>query len=213
MSGGISLPQSVPSLFITMRNQTERSKKRPSPPRQLGLVASLLLFNATSRGCGASCFFLSSAPVRPIPLLPCGTGFARASYLPALAATPGWEILVDNPGSDESDDGSPLQGPEDTVRVRIWRALAPGGEMSLPELTEAVNAGSGGGDRVRITHSDLRYHLSHVERQAKTLGNKSGEWRERRGLSRQGGLGNGRLRLRKRRGGPRGETFVKLHQK
>jgi hypothetical protein len=62
---------------------------------------------------------------------------------------------------------------EDTIRVRIWRALASGDELSLSQLGRAV------GER-RL--SELRSHLQHVERQAKTLRNKSDEWKVRRGL-------------------------------
>jgi hypothetical protein len=65
--------------------------------------------------------------------------------------------------------------PVETIRVRIWRALASGEELSLIELAKAV------GESRRL--SDLKSHLVHVEKQAKTLKNKSSEWRERRGIS------------------------------
>ena len=71
-----------------------------------------------------------------------------------------------------SDDGNSEEESEETVRVRIWRALASGDELSLKQLGSIV------GER-----KDLKSHLSHVEKQAKTLKNKSNEWRERRGLS------------------------------
>jgi hypothetical protein len=71
------------------------------------------------------------------------------------------------------DDGDTSEEEnEDTVRVRIWRALASGDEFSLNQLGSIV------GER-----KDLKSHLVHVEKQAKTLKNKSNEWRERRGLS------------------------------
>ena len=65
------------------------------------------------------------------------------------------------------------EGAEDTIRVRIWRALASGDELSLSKLGQAV------GER-RL--GELRSHLVHVERQAKTLRNKSVDWKVRRGL-------------------------------
>ena len=71
----------------------------------------------------------------------------------------------------KSDDEE--EGAEDTIRVRIWRALAGGDELSLSQLGQAV------GER-RL--GELRSHLGHVERQAKTLRNKSDEWKVRRGL-------------------------------
>jgi hypothetical protein len=65
--------------------------------------------------------------------------------------------------------------PGDTIRVRLWRALASGEKLSLTELAKAA------GESRRL--SDLKSHLVHVEKQAKTLKNKSSEWRERRGIS------------------------------
>jgi len=77
---------------------------------------------------------------------------------------------------------------EDTVRVRIWRALASlsGEEVTLKQLGMMV------GER-RI--GELKSHLQHVKRQAKTLKNKKTEWKERRGL-----LNADKLRIRIRRG-------------
>ena len=63
--------------------------------------------------------------------------------------------------------------PTDTIRVRIWRALASGEELSMKDLGAAV------GER---RQGELRAHLKHVEKQAQTLRNKSIRWRERRGL-------------------------------
>jgi len=70
---------------------------------------------------------------------------------------------------------------------------------------------------------ELRSHLVHVERQAKTLRNKSDEWRIRRGLVRSGDIKSGdkvnedlsplafkkkiRLRMRKGKGN---EVFIRL---
>ena len=64
-------------------------------------------------------------------------------------------------------------GAQDTIRVRIWRALASGQEVSLRALGATV------GER---RQGELRSHLQHVEKQAQTLRNKSTKWRERRGL-------------------------------
>ena len=77
---------------------------------------------------------------------------------------------------------------EDTIRVRIWQALASGEELSLAALSRAVGVRSFG---------DLRAHLRHVERQACTLSTKSGTWRRRRGLPAESARTK-RLRLQKR---------------
>lgn len=87
---------------------------------------------------------------------------------------------------------------EDTVRVRIWRALASGDELSLKQLGAAV------GDR-----KELRSHLKHVEKQAQTLKNKSTEWCERRGLSVESRNKVNKLRLKTRRGN-KNELFIRL---
>eukprot|EP00554_Chaetoceros_debilis_P010464 CAMPEP_0194110352 /NCGR_PEP_ID=MMETSP0150-20130528/9635_1 /TAXON_ID=122233 /ORGANISM="Chaetoceros debilis, Strain MM31A-1" /LENGTH=189 /DNA_ID=CAMNT_0038799519 /DNA_START=253 /DNA_END=822 /DNA_ORIENTATION=+ len=98
-------------------------------------------------------------------------------------------------------------GERDTIRVRIWRALASanGEELSLKQLGSIV------GQR---NLSDLRSHLTHVERQAKTYRNKSFEWKERRGLSSINSDGNStneikKIKLRKR-SGDRGMIFFRL---
>ena len=64
----------------------------------------------------------------------------------------------------------------DTVRVRIWRVLASssGEEITLKQLGGMV------GER-RL--GELKSHLQHVTKQAKTLKNKNNKWRDRRGLS------------------------------
>mmetsp|Transcript_29313 Transcript_29313/g.62234 ORF Transcript_29313/g.62234 Transcript_29313/m.62234 type:complete len:171 (+) Transcript_29313:128-640(+) len=112
-----------------------------------------------------------------------------------------------NRGDDEHDAERVDPG-KDTIRVRIWRALASGDEITMTELSNRV------GERNR---GNLRSHLVHVERQAKTIGNKSSEWRERRGLpplaktGESGGPGGGpkRLRLKMRRGA-KNEVFIRL---
>ena len=102
-------------------------------------------------------------------------------------------------------------GPEeekDTIRVRIWRALASGDELSMTQLCKQVGESRG----------DVRSHLTHVERQARTIRNKSDDWRVRRGLAPltdntgddTGSLPNPKkLRLKKRKG-PKNEVFIRL---
>lgn len=99
-------------------------------------------------------------------------------------------------GNKEEDEDEP----EDTVRVRIWRALAAqnGREMSLAQLANTL------GER----RSDVRHHLSHVEKQCKTLQSKSEDWRLRRGLP---AANTKKLSIKTRRkGGKRNELFIKL---
>ena len=91
--------------------------------------------------------------------------------------------------------------PSDTIRVRIWQALAPGDELSLSQLSKAV------GERHL---GELRPHLTHVERQVKTLGNKSNEWRIRRGLPPVGDGGQQKKLRIKFRKGKRNEVYVRL---
>lgn len=92
--------------------------------------------------------------------------------------------------------------PDDTVRVRIWRALASsfGKEMTLKQLGAIVEERRTG---------ELRAHLQHVEKQAKTLKNKNAEWRERRGLSAVGTKGVDKIRVRTRQGKKK-EVYIKL---
>lgn len=117
---------------------------------------------------------------------------------------------------DFSDDAGDKQGvveDDDTIRVRIWRALASGQELSLKQLGKVV------GER-----KDLRSHLVHVEKQAKTLKNKNIEWFQRRGLISQSttssedeeedGMPSNirrikKLRIVKRRSN-KGETYIRL---
>jgi hypothetical protein len=101
---------------------------------------------------------------------------------------------------------SPKEGKSDimeTIRVRIWRALADGEELSLTQLSKIVGEGRLG---------ELRSHLTHVERQAKTLGNKSNEWRLRRGLvpiEDDFSVQRKRLRIKMRKG-KKNELFIRL---
>ncbi len=100
---------------------------------------------------------------------------------------------------DKDDDKVEEQEVEDTIRVRIWRALATGDELTLKKLGSLV------GERQL---GDLKDHLSHVEKQAKTLKNKSQKWRERRGLSSTDRKVE-KLRLITRRG-KKNTIFIKL---
>lgn len=98
---------------------------------------------------------------------------------------------------NDNEDGSEQK---DTIRVQIWRTLSTGDELSLSQLSKAV------GERRR---GELRSHLTHVERQAKTLGNKSDDWRIRRGLipTSEGGSKNMQVKIRK---GRKNETYIRL---
>lgn len=132
-----------------------------------------------------------------------------------LQNTRSWDV---NAGvslkSKQNDDTSPTLKDEeepdsneqlDTIRVRIWRELADGKELSLSQLANAV------GER-RL--GDLRSHLAHVEKQAKTIRNKSDDWRIRRGLSpivgENGKTGARRKMKLKFRKGKKNETFVRM---
>jgi hypothetical protein len=95
------------------------------------------------------------------------------------------------------DDMSEDDDDEDTVRVRIWRALATGQELSLKQLGAAVGQ-----------HRDLLSHLKHVEKQAMTLKNKNAEWRERRGLPTENVPKVNKWRLKQRR--KKKELFLRL---
>lgn len=97
---------------------------------------------------------------------------------------------------------------EDTIRVRIWRVLASGEEISLSDLSKAVGCA--------VRKGELRSHLSHVEKQAKTLKNKSSEWRIRRGLLPKEEIGNNKkqksLKLIQSKRGPRNELYLRLRK-
>lgn len=93
-------------------------------------------------------------------------------------------------------------GKTDTIRVRIWRALASGDELSLTQLSKIA------GER-RL--GEIRSHLTHVERQAKTIGNKSNEWRVRRGLDVVDDNAGRQKKLRiKKRKGNNNQLYIKL---
>lgn len=80
--------------------------------------------------------------------------------------------------TNEPKDITEQQGEklEDTIRIKIWKALVLSSEdyISLKQLGSMI------GER-RI--SEIRSHLNHVEKQAKTLQNKSKEWKQRRNLN------------------------------
>lgn len=121
-------------------------------------------------------------------------------------------MVLASTASDESGAsfiGIGGNGAEDTIRVRIWRELASGKEMTLKQLGVAV------GER-RI--GELKSHLVHVEKQSKTLTNKSIQWRQRRGLC-SPEIGNtdeskelrrtNKLRIRMRKGS-QNQVFIRL---
>jgi hypothetical protein len=122
---------------------------------------------------------------------------------------------VDYAKCQEDEEQDQQQEPQDTIliRVRIWQALANGQEYSLSQLSLQLSGG--------ITKSELRHHLSHVKKQAKTFGNKSREWRTRRGVESDGNDDNQpssslkkQIRLEERQGqvGKRREIFVRLRR-
>ncbi len=92
--------------------------------------------------------------------------------------------------------------PDDTVRVRIWRALAAsfGEELTLKQLGAEV------GER-RV--GELRNHLKHVQKQSETLRNKNSEWKERRWLPTLDTKRTDKLRVTIRRG-KKNEIYIKL---
>ena len=125
-------------------------------------------------------------------------------YSPLLLARSYYQSDNTAPTPKEGED-SDSDEQLDTVRVRIWRQLADGKELSLSQLSNAV------GER-RL--GELRSHLTHVEKQAKTIRNKSDDWRTRRGLSPVAGIngkaGAPRKMKLKFRKGKKNETFVKI---
>jgi hypothetical protein len=96
--------------------------------------------------------------------------------------------------SPETNDQYDLE--VDTVRVRIWRTLSMKKEINLRQLGYAVGEKNIG---------DLKSHLFHVEKQAKTIGNKSDEWKIRRGISPE--VRKAKLMRRK---GEKGLTYIKM---
>ena len=146
------------------------------------------------------------SPLLPPPLLPAQVHrrdiLQKAFHYSRRFGSSSQEIEVKKyfrPNEEEKD-------PErDTIRVRIWRALASGEELSLSQLCKAVGESSRG---------ELRSHLTHVEKQAKTIRNKSDEWRIRRGLPRAGNdatskFGPRKMQLKMRKG-DKNEVFIKL---
>ena len=116
-----------------------------------------------------------------------------------------WQIAAAEKRNQLFEDVSetdPEPKSEDTVRVRIWRALTSsfGEEMTMKQLGAMV------GER---RTGELRTHLQHVEKQAKTLKNKNAEWRKRRGLSLSDTKRVDKLRIRIRRG-KKNEVYIKL---
>jgi hypothetical protein len=111
-------------------------------------------------------------------------------------SSPTQTVLLHEAQSREGEE----REPEDTIRVRIWKALATADkEISLKQLGSMI------GERHL---GDLKSHLAHVEKQAKTFGNKSKEWKERRGfleLTRN----RKQVKLKKRRG-DKGMVYVWL---
>lgn len=108
-------------------------------------------------------------------------------------------FLSKNNHNDVNDNEYEDDKGDDTIRVRIWRALANGEEITLKTLGSIV------GERQM---GDLKHHLSHVEKQAKTLQNKSDVWKERRGLDYTSPKIN-KLRLIQRKG-KKNSIYVKL---
>lgn len=143
---------------------------------------------------------LSSASLRCHPSLPPARHYDGSSGLRIFSQS---DDTAQTPKERDSDSDSNEQ--LDTIRVRIWRQLADGKELSLSELSNAV------GER-RL--GELRSHLTHVEKQAKTIRNKSDEWRIRRGLSpvvdnHGKAIAPRKMKLKFRKG-KRNETFVRI---
>ena len=59
---------------------------------------------------------------------------------------------------------------ESTPRVKLWRALCEGEAHSLGSLAQSAG----------LSAKEVRHHLEHVAKQARTLKNKSADWRSRR---------------------------------
>lgn len=97
-----------------------------------------------------------------------------------------------------NQDGPKDEEERDTIRVRIWKALSSsyGEELSMRQLGSIV------GER-RI--GDIKSHLVHVEKQAKTIGNKSQEWKQRRDIEER----TKKIKIVKRRKA-NGMIYVKL---
>lgn len=71
-------------------------------------------------------------------------------------------------GAAASENVSPQAvPPQITSRIRLWRALVRGDTHTIGTLAEAAG----------ISSKEAGHHLEHVMRQARTLKNKSAEWR------------------------------------
>ena len=147
-----------------------------------------------------SCFYSDNEPLLRRRASTIGGGSTSLFCSPAPANVDGQD--GDAPDIDHAETE------KDTIRVRIWRVLAFGDEVSMTQLCKRV------GER----RGDVRSHLKHVERQAKTIRNKSNEWRMRRGLlhadevesggnSTVGSAKKVRLKMRK---GAKNEIFIRL---
>jgi hypothetical protein len=125
-----------------------------------------------------------------LPVRVCGSSiYHRLKTSLALAGN-------NDPISEADEDDTDTE--RDTVRVRIWKALAPGDELSLKQLGAAV------GER-----KDLKSHLKHVAKQSETIKSKSTDWRRRRGLPLDDSPKVNKLRLKTRRG-KKNELYVRL---
>lgn len=158
-----------------------------SPLSMLMLLISLISTLLVLQPHKANAFqpqLLSSASPRHYSPLPLARSYNQSD---ATSSTP--------KEAEESDSDEEL----DTIRVRIWRQLADGKELSLSQLSNAV------GER-RL--GELRSHLTHVEKQAKTIRNKSDDWRTRRGLAPVAGAPR-KMKLKFRKG-KKNETFIRI---
>ena len=95
-----------------------------------------------------SCFYSDNEPLLRRRASTIGGGSTSLFCSPAPANVDGQD--GDAPDIDHAETE------KDTIRVRIWRALASGDEVSMTQLCKRV------GER----RGDVRSHLKHVERQA-----------------------------------------------
>ena len=136
--------------------------------------------------------------VRSVQILVQQQAHAAATRRPPRTVLRVQKLKVESSNAEENDEQD--DDPVDTVRVRIWKALASADkELSLKQLGAIV------GERHL---GDLKSHLVHVEKQAKTFGNKSREWKERRGLL-VGDRKRKKAKIQKRRG-EKGMVYIWL---
>jgi hypothetical protein len=129
------------------------------------------------------------------------SAFCREPHTLLLESLSNGNRLLQYRAIQDANEEFNSEGPEDTVRVRIWRTLVEenGRELSLTVLSSIL------GDR----RSDVRHHLTHVEKQCKSLQSKSEAWRLRRGLPLSNTM---KMSITTRRGGgKRNELYIKLH--